>query len=644
MIFRYFLTIALAFAGAVAAAPPKPRQVDEPFLRAYDAYRAGDPVRLARASSGLEEHVLAPYLEYWRLTLRLDDLSAAEAREFLSRQAGSYLADRLRSDWLKTLGRRSDWQTFDLELAPLVREDLEVRCYGWLSRLARSDDGVHDEAREMWLEPKKLPEGCTTLAEKLINGGQLRVSDIWRRARVLFENGQLSAAQEVLEYLPADETPDARMLSQAASNPEKLLAASPPDLKARPVREMVLFAIVRLARSDPRAAAEALASLGERLPEADRMHAWARVAYEGARRHMPDAVKWFKRAGGAELNDEQLAWKARAGMRTGDWEIVREAIDPMSVTARQDAAWSYWYGRALAAEGNTEGARAYFLRISGQPHFYGLLATEELGEAFVIPQSHPPAEEEIVQAKSHAGLARALALYGLGLRPEAQREWMFSIRNLDDRQLIAAAELARRAEIYDRAINTAIRTSHVHNYQYRYLAPFRDVFKQHAQAFDLEEAWVLGITRQESRFIADAKSSAGARGLMQLMPATAKWVAGKIGMPYSPERVIDVGTNVTLGTRYLKYVLEDLGHPVLASAAYNAGPGRARRWRDTMPLEGAIYAETIPFNETRDYVKAVMANTVFYSALQTGKTLSLKQRLGMIPAKAASDKFNEKLP
>jgi soluble lytic murein transglycosylase len=324
--------------------------------------------------------------------------------------------------------------------------------------------------------------------------------------------------------------------------------------------------------------------------------------------------------------------------------MVREAIDPMSVVARQDSAWSYWYGRALAAEGNTEGARAYFLRISGQPHFYGLLASEELGEAFVIPQSHAPAEEEIVQARSQAGLVRALALYALGLRPEAQREWIFSIRNLDDRQLIAAAELARRAEIYDRAINTAIRTSQVHNYQYRYLAPFRDVFKQQARAFDLEEAWVLGITRQESRFIADARSSAGARGLMQLMPATAKWVAGKIGMPYSPDRVIEVDTNVTLGTRYLKDVLDDLGHPVLASAAYNAGPGRARRWRDTKPLEGAIYAETIPFNETRDYVKTVMANTVFYAALQTGKTLSLKQRLGTIPAKSANDKFNENLP
>jgi len=645
MIFRGSLTIALALASALAISAPKPRSGEEAFLKAYDAFRAGDPIKLARSAAGLEDHVLAPYVEFWRLKLRIDEVSTAEARDFLARHAGSYVADRLRSDWLKALGRRADWQTFDLELAPLVRDDLEVRCYTWSSRLAKGEDTVFDQAREMWLEPRELPEGCNGLAEAFIHAGRLRVKDVWQRARVLFEARQLSAAQRVLEYLPADEAPDARLLSQAATSPEKFLASGPSALEQRPQRELALLAITRVARSEPRAAAEFLRTLGERLPEADRAMALARVAYEAARRHMPDAVQWFRRAGKVEMGDEQLAWKARAALRAGDWQMVREAIDPMSVTARQDPAWTYWYGRALAAQDNAEGARAYFLRISDQPHFYGLLATEDLSQPFVVPPFHAPDEEEVAQARAHAGLARALALYALGLRTEGTREWVFSIRTMEDPKLLAAAELARRAEIYDRAINTAERTSHLHNFQVRFLAPFRDVFRHHARAYDLEEAWVLGITRQESRFIADAKSSAGARGLMQLMPATARWVARKIGMNYSPERVAEVGTNVTLGTRYLRYVLEDLGHPVLASAAYNAGPGRARRWRDVKALEGAIYVETIPFNETRDYVKKVMANTVFYAALHgEGEPLSLRQRLGTVGAKAAGDRFDENLP
>ena len=222
---------------------------------------------------------------------------------------------------------------------------------------------------------------------------------------------------------------------------------------------------------------------------------------------------------------------------------------------------------------------------------------------------------------------------------------MYSIRLMEDAQLLAAAELARRASIFDRAINTAERTSHQHNYKVRFLAPYKEVFDEQARVTGLEEAWMLGLVRQESRFIVDARSSAGARGLMQLMPSTARWVARRNGLrDFTMARVAEVPVNVALGAGYLKLVLEDLGHPLLASAAYNAGPGRARRWRDVQPLEGAIYAETIPFNETRDYVKKVMANTMYYAQLIGGKLVPLKDRLGLVPAKTAGERYNEELP
>jgi soluble lytic murein transglycosylase len=175
--------------------------------------------------------------------------------------------------------------------------------------------------------------------------------------------------------------------------------------------------------------------------------------------------------------------------------------------------------------------------------------------------------------------------------------------------------------------------------------PFRDVFRQYARTYQLDEAWVLGLVRQESRFVAEARSSAGAAGLMQIMPRTARYVASKIGLrSYQPRHVTDVKTNITLGTGYLKMVLEQLGSPVLASAAYNAGPGRARRWRDARPLEGAIYAETIPFNETRDYVKKVITNSVFYAALLEKRVTPLKERLGTIPPRASGETVDEDLP
>ncbi len=647
MIFRHLFIILSVATAAVAGAAPKPAPADENFLRAYDAFRAGNPLKLQKIPGLPAGHVLAPYPEYWRLKLRLEDASDAEVRAFLEREPGTYLADRLRADWLKLLGKRADWPAFDRELSPLVVDDLEIRCYAWLSRLTRGDESANEEARAIWQEPRELPEGCHALANKMTEGGAFSVDDVWRRFRLLSANAQVGAARRALAHLPAGEKHDEALFNQAATAPKKLLATPPRNLEVRATREMLLFAVVRLGRTEPEAAVEYL--LGKtrvRLPDEDVKYLWGSLAYEGARRLMPDAHKWYALAGGTLLSDEQLAWKARAALRAADWPAVRDAIDRMSVSGRQDPAWTYWYGRALGAQGVGDGARAYYLRISGQPNFYGLLASEELGGMAGVPEPFSAStDDEINATKLNPGLVRALELYRLDLRPEATREWVFTIRNMEDAQLLAAAEIARRAGIFDRAINTADRTVHRHNYKARFLAPFKEVFSEQARSSGLEEAWVLGLVRQESRFIVDAKSSVGARGLMQLMPATAKWVAKRSGQrDFNMARVSEVSVNVALGTSYLKHVLDDLGHPVLASAAYNAGPGRARRWRDARPLEGAIYAETIPFNETRDYVKKVMANTMYYSQLIGGKLIPLKDRLGTISAKVAGERVNEELP
>jgi soluble lytic murein transglycosylase len=644
----WILGLAIAGTGMGAAAAPKTAATDEALLRAYDAFRAGDPMRLQKAAAKLNGHVLAPWLEYWRLRLRLDDAAMdAEVRAFLERNARTYVADRLRGEWLKELGRRGDWQSFDRELPPLVQDDGEIRCYGWLARLVRGDDSAHDEAKPVWLEPRELSEGCNKVADRLLAAGRISVDDVWKRARLLFEASQINAARRALATLPQGETHDERLLNQAATNPRTLLAVPPARLDRRATREMMLFAVSRLARGEPEAAAGFLrGKLGRQLDAEELKYAWGRVGYEAARRLMPEASAWYRLAGNSGLSDEQLAWKVRAALRNGDWDMVRDAIDRMSAPARQDPAWTYWYGRALGAQGRADGAQAYFLRIGGQPNFYGLLAAEELGYIAAPPEPfHVPSESEVGEAKANDGLARALELYRLDLRAEATREWLFTIRAMEDAQLLAAAELARRAGVFDRAINTADRTARLHNYKVRYLAPFREVFTEQARVYALEEAWVLGLVRQESRFIVNAKSSAGAMGLMQLMPATARWSAKKIGLHnYTQARVTEVPTNVALGTNYLKHVLDDLGHPVLAAAAYNAGPGRARRWRDAKPLEGAIYAETIPFNETRDYVKKVMANTMYYSQVIGSKVIPLKDRLSLVPARGRAERVDEDLP
>ena len=613
---------------------------DDAVLGAFDAYRSGDPIKLARHARKLDGHLLAPWVDYWRLSLRLEDAPRADVREFLSKYADAYVAERLRGEWLRVLARRHEWAEFEREAAAYGEEDLEVRCYGWIRRLEHGDDSALAEARGMWLEPRELPDGCVRLADTMVTRARLSTTDIWKRVRVLFEAGQITAAKTTLGWLKNDDAPDERALAEAARRPKRYLQSLPASLERRPTREVAVLAGVRYAREDPEAAAEALLGrLGDRLPEREVKYLWGRVALEGARQHHPEALAWYGRAGDTALDDEQLAWKARAALRAAEWRTVRVAIDAMSPEERYIPTWTYWYGRALAAAGDEAGARSHYLRIANAAEFYGLLASEELGVATALPrETYKPSEEELESARRDAGLARALELIRLGLRNEGVKEWQFTIRYYDDPRLIAAAELARSAEVYDRAIHTADRTVNLHNFALRYPVPYGALFGEYSKNHGLDEAWVLGLVRQESRFVTEARSSAGAAGLMQVMPRTAKFVASRIGMRnYRAKSVTEVQTNVNLGTGYLRMVLDQLGHPVLASAAYNAGPGRAKRWRDPeRTLEGAIYAETIPFGETRRYVKKVMANSVFYSQVMQGEPKSLKQRLGTIAPRGAA--------
>jgi soluble lytic murein transglycosylase len=521
---------------------------------------------------------------------------------------------------------------FNAELPMIIGDDVEITCYALQSRLRVNPGEALPEARPLWFVARDLPDSCSPLFDALVAAGMLSDDDLWTRIRIALEAGRVSVARRVAAWLPAGQAPEARVLESIASNPAGYLERQQPfNLKSRAGRETILFAIHRLARTMPQQAARHLGKVEERLSPDERAYAWGMIAYLGAMRLDPDALGWYARA--SDLSDLQLAWKVRAALRARDWKQVLEAVDAMTGRESSEPAWRYWKARALKEQGRAEEARELLKPLASQFNFYGQLALEELGGRIATPATiYTSGPEDLKAMGQNLGLRRALELYRLNLRTEANREWLWAIRGFDDKQLLVAAEMARRYELYDRAINTADRTVALHDFGLRYLAPYRDVVKTQTTHLALDEAWVYGLIRQESRFAANAKSRVGASGLMQIMPGTAKWVAGKLGLKdWRWSQVTEVGTNVSLGTYYLKHVLDTLdGQPVLASAAYNAGPGRARAWRPDAAVEGAVYAETIPFSETRDYVKRVMANAGYY-AYNFGQQLqTLKQRLGIV--------------
>ncbi len=631
-----------ATAGALGAQSPAEREL----LLAREAFERRDVKSLGaireKFRAAFPEHPLAAYPEYWWLIAGISQSTsvavgqAGEFRGFLNANAENVLAEGLRKEWLRALGKLDQWDLFTAEFPQLNVDDADLICHQWRQRIGAGDRGALTEALAFWRAGRTVPDSCHAVFEQLRAARMIEAESAWLRVRKLLEDNQLADARRsaaLIDKLPAMFE---RTTASIWLNPGGYVDKLRPDWKARANIELYLFALNRIARADAGRAATALDKSGKDLPATDRAYAWSQIGLYGAMQHEPAAGGWFEKAGDAPLNDTQAAWKVRAALRGGDWSGVRSAINSMSAAEKRDPAWRYWLARAESAGGNEAGAAKLRETLARENNFYGLLAAEESGVANTPAwKGWKPSPVDLDAVAKRPAIARALALYRLEMKSEGLREWQFAIRDMNDQQLLAAAELARAANVPDRAISAAERTVMLHDFSQRFPTPYRDNLRVSAKAEGLDEAWVYGLIRQESRFMADAKSRVGAAGLMQLMPATARWAAKRVGMSeFSPNRVADIPVNLALGSYYLKHVLDDLGHPVLATAAYNAGPGRARRWRSDVALEGAIYAESIPFAETRDYVKKVMANAWFYAHQAGIANISLKRMMGTVPGRS----------
>ena len=634
---RPILVVAIALC---AFASPLRAQSDADFLAAKAAFDKGDRAKLAAIAPRLSAHVLAPYVAYWQLKLGLDDASPEAVRSFLDRNANTPLADRLRADWLKFLGRRANWPRFGADYAPPASDDVELACYTVLYKWQRDGDGALVEAVPLWFTGATTPDACDPAFAALIARGTLTVADRRTRFRLASEAGNVRLAQTIGNELPGKDRIADREIAQINRDPLAALVRGNFAWTAAGGREAALFAVERAARTDAGAARAPWVKVRDRLPEADRRYGNARLAYYAARQLHPSANEWFREAGDTRLSAEAQAWRVRAALRALAWDDALAAIDAMPEAQRQEAAWRYWRARALAARGKRDESREMLTALSTEANFYGVLAAEALGQPFIVPASTPlePAPGALSAFAERADVKRAVKLAELDMRPESQREWYYIVRGLPDDGLLLAAEHARRVGMYDRAINAADRTQARHDFGLRYLAPYRNEFEAAARANDVDVALLYGIARQESRFNVDIVSSAGAVGLMQLMPGTAKWVAKQLSRAdYRPAQIGDADVNTQFGAFYFKYWLDRLDRmPALAAAAYNAGPGRAQAWRPAAPLEGAIWVETIPFNETRDYVKKVLANAMIYGQSFSGKAQSLTSQLGVVSPRNGS--------
>ncbi|MDB5743398.1 MAG: Lytic transglycosylase, catalytic [Polaromonas sp.] len=680
MLYKFLFSAAVSLALAAPAGAQSPSPVMPPGANAAGdglivemnkAFRRGDKARLMQLLPQARGHALEPWAAYWELKARLNEASPQEIRDFMARYAGSYQEDRLRNDWLLLLGQRRDWAAFAAEY-PTYRmgDDREVRCYALLVEHLKNpalDAPLSEEVRRNWYAQRDADNGCTAAAERLVGAKNLTPLDAWQKARLSLEANRPRAASDAVAIV----APEALgMVAELTSSPVRFLAGK--HLALRTVRkEIITLALVKLAVSDSEGAAAQLdGKWALQLTAEERNWLWGLIGKLTASRMgtqpAGDALQYYARVTkDTDLTDDMLAWKARAALRAGtqpNWPLVAKAIAAMSDEGRKDPAWTYWKARALLATAPPDGpaavaaaaspgaapaptmapqraeALALLQSIASVRGFYEQLALEELGQKITVP-AKPAAlsAEEKEAARLNPNLNRAAYAILIGLRPEGVREWNYATNlhqkgGMGERELLAAAQFACDRQIWDRCINTSERTSTLVDFDQRFPMPFRDTVVSRSRAISLDPAYVYGLIRQESRFIMDARSGVGASGLMQVMPATARWTAQKIGLDgFTPDQINDRDTNITIGTAYLKLALDDLGGSMpMAAAAYNAGPGRPRTWRNGPVLDAAIWAENVPFHETRDYVKKVLSNTTNYAAILTGQPQSLKARLGLV--------------
>ena len=615
---------------------------DAVILEMAQAWRKKDKASLSALLPQASGHALEPWGAYWELAARLPTASSAEVDAYLQRYAGTYQEDRLRNDWLLQLGQMGDMAAFARYYpAYRMRDDRDVHCYAAQAAPELGLSGAESLAllREGWLARRDSSAACQQAAGALLARRVMDGAEVWRKARQVAESSRPAAIRATATVVAVADAAAAARVPAALGEPAAWLAEESNNSNNS---ELAVLALTRLAASNPDRAAELLQNgWAQRLDAAQRDWAWGVIGKQAALNLDAAAVRHYAQVSQLQnLPQDQLEWLARAAMRAGDWAQAQRAIQTLPAEVQREPVWSYWLARSLQAgqrqpAQRADAARQLLSSIAGNYGFYEQLALEELqGNIGLPPVPEALTSQEQAQARANAGLQRALYAKALGLTSEANREWNYTTSlhqpsGMNDRELLAAAEIACQQQWWDRCINTSERTKTVIDMQQRFPQHYRDTITSASAQAGLDAAWVYGLIRQESRFVPSARSGVGAAGLMQVMPGTARLVARKLGIAADSA---SVQGNVQLGTGYLAMLYEEFGgSAALASAGYNAGPGRPRRWRNGADIEGAIWAENIPFNETRDYVKKVLANSVNYALLlERGRAQSLYTRLGRV--------------
>lgn len=588
----------------------------------------------------LEGYPLTPYLEYLHLIRHLGSTPKATNDAFLQTYENSWLAHRLRNNLLNRYAIRKEWDNFLSYYDPTTNDDT-LRCQASYAAYKTGDTSALKKVAEIWVSKKSLPKACDQLFSIWLKSDYFSPNYAWVRHLKVVNARNLSLAAYLHRYISPELQPLASQLRSLSSQPHRLKRLlnlsrnnrSPAYLSA--LEDVVHYGTRRWARKDINAALANWERFDGQwlLQQEDRQKTQEYLAKRLLRKGKVDhAVQLLAQHG--SVSAPILEDLIRASLKLGQWPSVMSLIAKLPSEERNSPRWRYWQARALVADNNNldnqRRRNKVFEELAQKRDFYGFLAADWLGMEYHLEHADAsPAERSITQLANQPAFARSREWFALGNLHKARMEWRYGSKQLDHQGLLSAAKLANGWGWHRKAIESLGQARFWDDLNLRFPLIYQEEVKLASQKTDLAPQYVLAIARQESAFASDARSPAGAMGLMQLMPATAKDTARRMGIRYNRKDLYNPAQNINIGSNYLRQVMSRFdGNRVLATAAYNAGPHRVSRWLspEGQELDVDVWIETIPYKETRGYVQNVLSYSLIYSHLMGDKVRFLRPK------------------
>ena len=627
----------LTVTGQVRAAERKIDQYREAYLNAIAALRAGDLGQFRTLEHSLHGYVLHGYLQYHYLSSRISSTPAKTLRAFIAQDQHAPIGDMLRQQWLQYLAKQGDWKIFLQEYQDVDPESaLDCDRLGYLLHSTKARAALMTQIGQIWMTGNSLPDACNPVFTAWRSAGYMTSAVVWKRIHLAMRQRNLLLAGELKWDLPVKDRVWVDRWIAMYRNPQLELHDIRYPVMTPLAREIVRQGVVQMADDDPAGAMKTWKALKKKYQffGEDDNYVLRRVGVLAAEDHLPQAVNWLSQASATPADSSLRRWRVRAALRAGKWHMALNFINALPPSEQGSKEWRYWKARALEKTGDDAAALQIFSVLAKDRSYYGFLSADRLGLRYAMQREHvqvTPQEISAMLAKPSIQMAREL--FVLREIVDARRQWMWATRNMDSQDLQVAAVLARQWGWYDRAILTVAQSGNLNDLGLRFPVVYRNMIETNAQDNDIDPSWVYGILRQESAFMPDARSDVGALGLMQLMPRTG-WLTGlRIHLfARTDSAILNVANNLRLGTSYLRTVLNDTGgREVLATAAYNAGPNRVTQWLpQTHTLGADTWVDTIPYRQTRNYVKAVMAFSTVYAYLLGDQEFSLSKAMPVL--------------